>query len=881
MFAACGIARAQTQPAPQPAQAARTAIISGLVVDQNGGLPVAGAQLALQQGAKTVARTATSASGAFTFRAVPLGIYTLLVQAPGYQSGVSQDIALAGDATVNLTLVRSTATAGLRTIANVRIGGAGTLQTTTTIQHNVDTNVVQQTNQTRLAETLAKVPGVNAADADSSRGDDIGIDIRGLKPSETQILLDGHPIGPTGVYPGWDIGGGTGGFDLADSPVFALKAAQITYGSGASGLYGVDAVGGAIDFQTLDPTKTPQGLLRWGYGDQGTQLFSAGSTGTFGKLGYAVVHGVNGTYGQFEPQLIAQTGARGNDWTSSTLAADTYLVSGNVLLRNDMAKLVWSFSPNTSLTLTGYSATSWDDKTGNGDNDFITSDYAAYQAASSPNCTIGSSSSPNGITVTTDSGNVCVTPQEYGRVASGPSGGGQGPFQALRNQDYHVRFSTMLGKHQVVLDSFIDNYGQDRERPASNINGDLSVLTRIFRTYGTLISDDIANEKNDVGFGFYTQRQYTNGDQISGATGLIPTAALYSKLDSFFVRDAFTPSDRISYFMNAWFKHSLIGGNSFDPRLSVIFRPTPRDVLRLTGGASSADPAPIAFELTGAGGINPGNCQLFSLGSLPTPGELPEKAKDVEASVGHRFGVDDTLEFTAYDTNETNTIFEADLPAAPYVGTINQLYGPSYLSGVYSHISSICPNFAAPNAPPTISNLTVATNVNLATSRARGLELNGRVHVTPHLSVEAYYNVQSAAVFDMPVTILMNNPTLINGSQLPNIPLHTYGLIFDLTNTHGEEVYLNYTHYDDFNSYNRPAFGEADAFFNARLSDVTSLNLGISNIFNAATDDYGRIGWGIFHAENQYGPDTNALQQGSERFGLSPMSFTFSVTQKI
>ncbi len=518
---------AQSTPTPL----ARTAAITGVILDQNGGLPVANAQLQLQQGTKAIASAVSNAYGNFAFRPVPYGIYSISVQATGYESGRSQDIVLSGPVAVNVALIRAVSRGALRTIANIRAGGAGTLQTTTTIQQTVDMNVVQQTNQLRLAESLGKLPGVNRADADSSRGDDIGIDIRGLKPSETQILLDGHPIGPAGVYPGWDIGGGTGGFDLADSPVFALKGAQVTYGSGASGLYGVDAVGGAIDFQTIDPTKQPEGIMRWGYGDEGTQLFATQASGTFGKLGYVLIHGVNGTYGQFQPQIIAQTGARGNDWTSATLAADTYFVTGNAVLRNDLAKLVWSFSPSTSLTFTGYSATSWDDKTGNGDNDFITADYAQYQAASSTDCTIGSSSTPNGITVTTDAGSTCVTPQRYGVVASGPSGGGQGPFQALRNQDYHARFLTMLGKNQIVVDSFVDNYGQDRERPASNLNGDLSVLTRIFRTYGTLVSDDIASDKNDLGFGFYSQRQYTNGDQISGATGLIPTSALYSKLD--------------------------------------------------------------------------------------------------------------------------------------------------------------------------------------------------------------------------------------------------------------------------------------------------------------------------------------------------------------
>jgi len=872
-----GAAYAQTSGAPAPP----AATITGVVVDQNGGLPIAGAALQLQQATKTVATATSDAYGAYTFKSVPQGVYTIFVQARGYRTGRSDQIVLTGSATVNISMLRANATNSLKTIANVRVGGASALQTTTTIQNNVDIGVVQQTNQTRIAESLAKLPGVNLADADSSRGDDIGIDIRGLKPSETQVMLDGHPIGPAGVFPGWDVGGGTGAFDLADSPAAALKAVQVTYGSGATGLYGVDAVGGAVDFQTIDPTKTPQGLLTVGAGDEGTQVFNAQATGTVGKLGYAFVHGVNGTYGLFAPQFIAQTGSRGNDFTSSTLAASTYLVTGDVVLRNDLAKLRYDFSPATSLTLTGYSATSWDDKTGNGDNDFITYDYALYQAASSPNCTLANGA--KGVTVLTDAApnGTCVTPSQYALGASGPAGGGNGPTQAIRNQDYHVRLQTLAGKNQIVLDSFVDNYGLDKNRPESFINGDLAILSLRYWTSGTLLSDDIAGNKNDFGFGFYTQHQFINGDTVSGSTGIIPSSALLSRIDSFFVRDAFTPSEHIQYFLNAWYKHSLIGGNSFDPRLSVVYRPTARDVFRLTGGGSSADPAPVAVELTGAGGINPGNCSLFGLGTVPTTGELPEKASDVEASVGHRFGLDDSLEFTAYDTNERNTIFEADLPAAGYLNQINFYGGANYLDSVYHHIESICPSFAPPNPPPTIANLTVATNVNIASSRARGFNLSGRLRLTPQFLVTAYYNVQSTVVLNMPDEILMSNPTLINGAQLPFIPLHTWGATFDLTNSHGGEVYLNYTHFDAHNPLNRGPYGEADAFFNQRLSADTSINLGVSNVFNEATDNYGRIGWGLFQPENQFGTDQNALQQGTERFGLGPRSFTFTVTQRL
>jgi outer membrane receptor for ferrienterochelin and colicin len=111
--------------------------------------------------------------------------------------------------------------------------------------------------------------------------------------------------------------------------------------------------------------------------------------------------------------------------------------------------------------------------------------------------------------------------------------------------------------------------------------------------------------------------------------------------------------------------------------------------------------------------------------------------------------------------------------------------------------------------------------------------------------------------------------------------MHKWGLDLDLTNSHGGEVYLNYTHYDGNNPLARPAYGQADATFTQRVTSDISLSMGILNIFNSNVDNYGRIGWGVFVPENQFGTDTTGLEQGSERFGLIPMTVTFSVTERI
>ncbi len=526
-------ALAQTAPAAVPSAApapvAQTASITGILLDRTAALPIGGATLRLMQADKEVARTTSDPSGHFTFSAVPLGLYNIQVAAAGYLTVRSEDISLTGSgAQVSLTLSHTTTSANtLKTIASVTTRGSA-LQTTTTIQNNVDPQLLLRTGQIRAAEGLGELPGVNLVGQDSAVGDDIAVDIRGLKPSETQVLLDGHPIGPLGVYPA-SIGGGQGGFDYQVSPLFALGNTVVTYGSGATGLYGVDAVGGAIDFQTLGVAQKPQVEFMYGFGDQSRQLYDVQLAGTSGKVAYSFVNGTYGTYGNFYPQQISQTGSRGNDFTTATLDANTYQVSGAYTLRNFLGKAIYSFSPSTALSFTGYSATTWDDKTGEGDNDYITYDYALHQTTGNTNCTTGGGAA--GLIGTTDTGQQCFTPEQYASLTSGPAGGGPGAFQALANQDYHARFTTNAGKHQIVVDSFIDNYQQVRERPESNINGPLSILTRVYRTFGTLASDDFVAGRHDIGFGAYEQRQYTNGENVSGMT-VIQAEPLLSRLTS-------------------------------------------------------------------------------------------------------------------------------------------------------------------------------------------------------------------------------------------------------------------------------------------------------------------------------------------------------------
>lgn len=866
------------QPTWAAAQtSAETVTLSGTIVDRDGGLPVTGAIINVEQAGKVVATTRSDKFGAFTMAALPAGTYIIVVSAPGYNSVRSDAIPLAsGTQNVSLILQRTQSAGNVHTLGRVVVSShAAGLQTTTTIQAVADPKLAERTNQIRMAETLGKLPEVNLIGWDSSVGDDIAVDIRGLKESETQVMLDGHPIGPLGVYPA-GIGGGSGGFNFADSPLGSIESTLVTYGSGAVGLYGADAIGGSIDMQTLNPTQRPEGQIQYGIGSYDKQTFGLQATGTSDKVGYALSYGISGTTGDFPGSINSQTGTRGVNWDPTTLAGITYFVSGAYDLRNSLAKVRYAFSPGTSLTLTAYTATSWDNKTGNGDNDFITPEFVAFNATS--NCTAASGGPGKMVfTVYPMKSPVCVPLRQYILGASGPAGGGGLAWQGLTNQDYHARFLTAIGKNSIVLDGFTDNFQQNYNRGASWLNGPSSLArSPTYRTFGALLSDDIASGNNDFGFGVYNQRQYTDQRQTSGAPPVVLNPTLYTRLNSYFIRDAWTPSQQLQFFLNAWEKDSLIGGWSFDPRMSIVYRPEGADVIRVTGGAASADPAAIAADIGSPGGITPGNCQQITVATIPTVGELPEKATDEELSIAHRWVEDTITQFTGYDTNERNTIFEANAPIGPYVGLVNQFGGPNYINEVLAHLNGegICSN------PLTINNLFVTSNLNLATARARGLELSQRFRANEHTLFDAYWDTQSTTFFDAPASLLMSNPTLIPGSQLPGIPLHKWGVYMDVTSNKGGEIYLDYSQVDSNNSLHRTSFGTADLAITQQVAPHTAVNLGVSNLFNQAVDTYGRIGLGVFVPENQFGTDTGGLSQGSERFGQAPASVIFSVIQR-
>src|SRR5579862_8613253 len=429
--------------------------ISGRILDTQGGLPIPNATVELDRGSTKVATAQTDANGNFVFASEPPGTYAIFVRASGYETTrILPDLLVSeGLPEVAFQTAIGRASAGLRQIAQVATAGRLSLQTTATINTRIDAAVLQSEDYGRIADVLTTVPGV-ITQTSSSVGDDMTLSIRGFDSTETATLLDGHPIGPTGAL-------GLG-YNYNVSPFWGLSATDVVFGSGATGLFGTHTIAGAVNFQTINPTRDNHFSITQGVGTNDKLMTGLQGTGTLGKLGYALAWGVQGTNGNFPGAVITQRallqssvvhpGYKGNppppDLTTKNIDSpvNTYWVTGQYSQYNFVGKLHYDFSPKTSVQLTAYSANDWSNSTGEGDNDYQTYPFVLSGAqttiAGFPNGidTILVGNKPKScknsiaVLVNTPAGYTCMSATQYAVDFSGPFGGSIGRWRSLGNQ---------------------------------------------------------------------------------------------------------------------------------------------------------------------------------------------------------------------------------------------------------------------------------------------------------------------------------------------------------------------------------------------------------------------------------------------------------------
>ena len=126
--------------------------------------------------------------------------------------------------------------------------------------------------------------------------------------------------------------------------------------------------------------------------------------------------------------------------------------------------------------------------------------------------------------------------------------------------------------------------------------------------------------------------------------------------------------------------------------------------------------------------------------------------------------------------------------------------------------------------------------------------------------------------------MLATDPTLVNGAQAFEIPLHKATLGIEYTTRGGLDVRLDGHAVSADNPQQLTAFAYADASLSQIVSARLSLNVAIANVFDSHAQTYGLVGLGVPYTTNTYGATLAApfVQPFNERYGLQPAALTLS-----
>jgi outer membrane receptor protein involved in Fe transport len=377
---------------PLVAFAAATGAVTGTVHTADGA-PVGGATVALR--GATTQYTTSDAKGAYNFAAVAPGEYTLVVSKAGFND-YRNDFVLVfiGETqTVGVALTPSSFNQ-LSTIATVQTNAPGraVLNTSSASVATISSQVFQDQGVTQVTKILNETPGIiSAASPENGNGASAGalqsIQIRGALPYETEQLIDGHPT-PLSL-------GGT------YNPIYLNPAlmdnVELVKGPGSMPEEINYAIGGTVNYVTLQPTLTNQSEFIIGSDNYGGVNTVIRLTGSFPghKLQYAAGFATDGAPGPLRnypiagsqvnlvaglgtPTINGQQIAQPIEGFGLYAPTSNYAGIGGVQFnepmyvccsdantayysRNELAKLRYNFSQNTSLTVSYLGAQAFSD----------------------------------------------------------------------------------------------------------------------------------------------------------------------------------------------------------------------------------------------------------------------------------------------------------------------------------------------------------------------------------------------------------------------------------------------------------------------------------------------------------------------------------------
>lgn len=724
-------------------------VLHGSVRAQSGGPVVAASVTVLENGSSQHLRT--DASGGFLIRVDP-GLVTVVATAQGFRSIEIGPIRVDQDERMDIALVPADAPT-LRTIATVRVNGMQTGVHQFIPSTEISRMQLDQMGFDRVIEGLAEVPSVTFARPDGGASTaPLPVALRGPDPSETLVTLDGQVLND----------GNTGDLDLSQLPVSVFSAIEVTEGLGPSDLAASNTFGGAVNLISLRPTLEPRSAFSLSTGSFGRSEGWINASGTAGRLGYAFAADDTQEHGNVDQEVTLCTG--GFDSTlppgSRCIGPSKTHVGSTIGERTALMNLVYNISQSTDVGLRILTLGDLRDMSG------------AESAPVDPN---------DG------------TPGAY---FLGP--GTANVAQDLRAYDLHGR--TPVGAGTLLLDGSLD----DDSIGFTGSGVSPYDVTHLDRRENLSLSWQRDGVDYTFAVGASLRRESLSGDFIA--------TTLAQEVHSYFVRGAFSPSERVHLEGGVYLSSYSTFGTNLDGRFGVAYDLDATSALHASVGTGFR--APLLIER-----------YVFPLSALPVdangvylgqgnPNENPERATEYEMGYSKRIN-DMQLDASLYDTNLRDPI-ENYYPLAQATG-----------GGCIA-------------ATPPCTEYPI--NVGNAVYQGMEVRLSRRFG---DVTAWASYGVNVAYPENLPSTVA--NPTsggnLVNGEQFLNIPPQqaSLGMSWVRGSWHAS---LDGVYRGRNNELNASAFAVFDIALGDRFGPL-DVTLAGTNVTDAVAGKFTLLGQGV------------------------------------
>ncbi|MGD0052288.1 MAG: TonB-dependent receptor [Vulcanimicrobiaceae bacterium] len=694
-----------TSAGPVLAQSDSEDGIVRIVVEDDAKHPLGNARVFLL--GPNTASALTNETGVVKYTDVPVGIYRIRVTRGGFLGVTSRSFEVLGNKQVDVTVdlgLPNNPTAAAAAGNGAQNGNSGLkVIGTTRARAVISTSDVDDSSPVRrisdsLADALNTLAGVDVTTASNDPDAAQTISLHGHDESQTAVTLDGIPLGAPGTAT-----------NLRGINTDLFTGANVSFGARAG------ALGGGVNFSTLQPTQSWQTRITGADGAFDKYNWSFGETGSIGKLGIAVMTTKRGgnnplTFQDFEDE-----------------SGLTYPHGGEQTSAGDLIKLRYELTDTTNIIYTAL------------ENNTDVASVCTQFTGPLP-CGIG----PNNVSTGKYEFDYLTVQQLVGQVA--------------------VQVTGYTSSSYSLADD-LDRYIEGVPSPYAT---QTNTLARGIAAQATVAKDNHTITLNAATFDSTT----TFSPLVETGTSLFQTGSsngvssgTYQLTDSIKLNDKLSIGPQVSMAETTGSGTSVLGG------FAGSYRPTDHDTFTAQASVGSSQPAPSIVRSYSDPNSARTNCYAGTA-QVSGPGDQPTKqsAIDYEATWSHQWSSGALLNVDAYRQSQAGQLVNAAVTAA----AAGLSPSSPYYGAVVGYYSSVCP--VPPFSSPTVY---ISEPVNDTTRIYQGYDLTGRFGLGRDFTVMPSYSTNASFYAAADPRFTGVGSTLILYSQIFGRPLHKGNLTLD------------------------------------------------------------------------------------------------------